>query len=180
MSDITIYHDSNTLEAFSTSDYTLEQLQELHNTATVFGNKAKIAQCCVLYKIKDTLYKKHNTDKNRDYSRDASKILLALGIKKSVFNKDAAVGKYVLEQKDISLFDLPKSAIESKFVLPKLPKAELKPRTVKKKPESDVIILSKSDYEHIKRESVYFQALMDYMGDKADAILTNALKTGSS
>ena len=173
MSDITIYSDSSSLQAFSTSDYTLEQLQELHNTATVFGNKAKIAQCCVLYKIKDTLFKKHNTDKTKAYRQEASKILLALRMKKSIFNKDAAVGKYVLEQNDLSLFDLPKSAIESKFVLPKV---DSKPRAVKKKVESDVITIPKSDYEHIKREAKYYQALMDYMGDRADAILQKALK----
>lgn len=175
MSDITIYSNQSSLETFSSTNYTLEQLLEQHKTAITFGNKAKIAQCCILYKIKDTLYSKHKSEQTKAYKDEATQICVALKMRKSQLNRDAAVGRYVMQQNDISLFDKPKSAIESLFIQPKLP-VPVKP---KKKRESDTVILFKSDYDYLKRESMYYQALMNLMGDRADSILEKALKSKS-
>lgn len=171
MSDISIYSNQSSLETFSSTDYTLEQLLEQHKTAITFGNKAKIAQCCIAAKLQSNMQSLPYKERKEKWSQ----ICDHLGAKRSQLYRDAAVGRYVMQQNDISLFDQPKSAIESLFIQPKLP-VPVKP---KKKRESDTVILSKSDYDYLKRESMYYQALMNLMGDRADSILEKALKSKS-
>ena len=127
MNSIDIYNPTN-LSSFVSVDYSVNQLQEYYNNAELLGNKSKVFQCCICAKIQDTLMKKHNGNTNsKGYKKEATQILLATNMKKSQFNKDAAVGRYVITQQDITLFELPKSAIESKFLPPK----EIKPKQPK-------------------------------------------------
>lgn len=123
MNSIDIYTKNTNLNSFIESAFTVEQLQEFYDNATVFGNKAKVVQCCICAKIQESLHKQYNGKVNsKGYKQGATQILLALNMKKAQFNKDAAVGRYVIEQNDASLFDKPKSFIESKFLPPKEPK----------------------------------------------------------
>ena len=127
MNSIDIYTTTTDLNTFIESSYTTDQLYQYYTNATVFGNKAKIIQCCICAKIQDTIQKQHNGNiKSRKYSADTDQILSVLSIKRKQFNKDAAVGRYVIQQNDITLFDLPKSNIESRFLPPKAPTKILK------------------------------------------------------
>ena len=83
-------------------------------------------------------------------------------ISSAQFRKDAAVGKYLLEHGPSTMA---KDAIYRNHIAP--PKA---PKVSKPKDTVDTSLL-----EYYKAGHDKWVALMDYMGDKADAVLAKAL-----
>jgi hypothetical protein len=129
---MSIYSDPTQIQTVSNTDYSVEELIEQFNTADQFGNRAQINQCIICAKIQQKLVAQFGNNSNsKAYKKEASKILLATKMKRSNFNKNAEIGRYVMQRNDPAVYDMPKSKIKELITPPK-PKA---PRTKKENPE---------------------------------------------
>ena len=129
---MSIYSDPTQIQTVSNTDYSVEELIEQFNTADQFGNRAQINQCIICAKIQQKLVAQFGNNSNsKAYKKEVSKILLATKMKRSNFNKNAEIGRYVMQRNDPAVYDMPKSKIKELITPPK-PKA---PRTKKENPE---------------------------------------------
>ena len=120
---MSIYSDPTQIQTVSNTDYSVEELIEQFNTADQFGNRAQINQCIICAKIQQKLVAQFGNNSNsKAYKKEASKILLATKMKRSNFNKNAEIGRYVMQRNDPAVYDMPKSKIKELITPPK-PKA---------------------------------------------------------
>lgn len=142
--------------------------------------KSELNNCVRLAKLKSMLAAKYDGNTNaKGYKKEASILVDATTSKKSQFQRDVQVGNYLIQNPDnTDLLAMPKTRIYNTYIAEPKEKKEPKPKPAVKV-NSDQIIISKSDYDYLKRESMYYQALMNLMGDRADSILEKALKSKS-
>ena len=153
---MSIYSDPTQIQTVSNTDYSVEELIEQFNTADQFGNRAQINQCIICAKIQQKLVAQFGNNSNsKAYKKEASKILLATKMKRSNFNKNAEIGRYVMQRNDPAVYDMPKSKIKELITPPK-PKA---PRTKKENPE--IVALK----EQLKQEQENNNTLVEHFTD---------------
>ena len=152
-----IYSDPTQIQTVSNTDYSVEELIEQFNTADQFGNRAQINQCIICAKIQQKVLDENKGQMTKAYRQKLSKILLDIGkLKRSNFNKNAEIGRYVMQRNDPSVYDMPKSKIKELITPPK-PKA---PRTKKDNPE--IVALK----EQLKQEQENNNTLVEHFTDK--------------
>ena len=76
-----------------------------YNTENGIEINSANKKCVIIYQIKSSILSRNNNNTNsKGYKKEASNALLAMGVKKSIFNKDARIGEYLLEHNDPALY----------------------------------------------------------------------------
>jgi hypothetical protein len=130
-------YSTTTLQSDANETFSVDELVQQFKTADGLGNRAKVRQCVICAQIQNTLNDEFSGKLNTSpYKKRLDKILSDLDIKRKSFNKDAAVGRFVISKNDPTIYDLPKSKIEAMFIEPKPKKERVAKRDVRADLES--------------------------------------------
>lgn len=146
----------------------LNQLQN-HQQNT---NTAILEQCRMLYDANSMLLSKHNGDtQSSKYKKDIQTVRLAARSSKTQYTSDVSVGQYLTNNPyNTDLLTLTKTQIYNQHIRKPKPKTVSKPKPAPI--DTDKLMVDLQYYRECARK---YEALMNYMGDKADSILSKAL-----
>jgi ribosomal protein S27E len=174
--------DLTEIQNLSTANYSVDELINRFNHQTLFGNSAQNAQCVICVKVSDYVKKEVGGKiSTPEYSERLSKILLRLGnMKRSNFNKNVVIGRWLIKQNDLDNYNLSKTEIKAR-IDQEQGKTINAPRT--KKPKSDyLLIIAEKDQEivslkeQLKQEQANNDIIVEHC-DKKDSVI-HILETG--
>ena len=164
-----IYSDPAQIQTVSNTDYSVEELIEQFNTADQFGNRAQINQCIICAKLQQKLVAQFGNNSNsKTYKKEAMQICTATKLTKTTFNRNAKIGRYVMQRNDPTVYDMPKSKIKE-LITPHKPKA---PRTKRENPE---IVALTARVEELEQIINHFRDLMVESGRDWEDYLENEI-----
>lgn len=112
-------------------DDILSNLINEYNTENGIENNSAIKKCIIVYQIKSALLTKYdNNPNNKGYKKEKRNAFLATNITNRMFNYDANIGEYVINQNDDTLYTKSKRQILD-IISPPKPK---QPKEKKPKP----------------------------------------------
>jgi len=125
----------------------LSSLITEYNTENGIETNSANKKCVIIYQIRSSILSRNNNNPNsRAYKKEANSALHAMNIKKTMFNVDARIGEYLLEQNDPALYT--KSKRELLLII--TPPKEKKPKqstTPKEDNSADLTILQNKLHE---------------------------------
>jgi hypothetical protein len=151
-----IYSDPTSIQTLANEDTTVDQLVDMFKSADQFGNRAKVHQAVICARIQKKVLDENGGKMLKAYREKLVQICLGFGIKRHEFNRNVAIGEYVITRNDPDVYTMPKSKIQELITPPKQ-KAEKKAAAPKPNPELTAALKRVEDLQ--QRVSDYAQIL---------------------
>ena len=175
---MTIYNDLNQIQNLSSTNYTVEELIQQFNDEDISSNRAQINQCVICAKIQQKILDNHKNNTNsKAYKKEATNALVATKLKKNIFNYNADIGRYVLQQNDPTIYELSKRQLKVKIdqEMGRTPRA---PRRKTVKPDYPRIIEEKDqEIVSLKERIHYLEETLKQEQDNNDTLLEHFTDT---